>query len=269
MLSHVPAARGDTDSLMLALTHRPSDSIVHGQRTWIEREPIDPVLLKQQHASYRDMLADCGATVRLLDCNLEHPDCAFIEDTAVVLDEVAVMCSMGADSRCAEPVAIENELARYRPVDGIRPPGTLEGGDVLVTGRRILVGRSSRTNDAGIRQFTEIAGRYGYRITTVPVTGCLHLKTACAALPDGRLLINPEWIDTKSLNGFHALTVPNEEPWSANVLVVNGTVCTSRQYTRCNEFIASEGLTVKSTDTSEFARAEGGVTCLSLLLAGP
>ena len=164
-------------------------------------------------------------TLRRLDVNGQLPDCAFIEDTAVVLDEVAVLASMGTQSRRTEPAAIELELRRYRSIDRIHPPATLEGGDVLRVGRTLLVGLSSRTNQAGVTALAAIVDRYGYRVTAVPVRRCLHLKTACCALDENTLLVNPAWLDVSALRGFQLTHVPEQEPWAANVICIKGRVC--------------------------------------------
>ena len=134
-------------------------------------------------------------------------------------------------------------------------------------GRTLLVGFSSRTNQEGIAALTDIVGRYGYRVLPVPVTGCLHLKTACTALPDEQLLINPAWLDTQVLRGFELRRIPKEEPWAANILCVGNTVCMSASHVRTAEIAGEMGFDVALIDVSEFAKAEGGVTCLSILLS--
>ena len=131
---------------------------------------------------------------------------------------------MGTASRRREPAAIEPILREHREVVRIEPPATLEGGDVLRVGRTLLVGSSRRTNHAGIALFAAIVERFGYRVVSIPVRDCLHLKTACTALPDGRLLINPAWISLAALADFELVEVPTDEPWGANICLVNSTV---------------------------------------------
>ncbi len=252
---------------MLALTHLPSPKLEFGQRTHVARSPIDHGLALRQHAAYCQMLRDCGAAVRTLDVNRDLPDSAFIEDTAVVLDEVAVLAPMGTAARRDEPAGIEPELRKYREVHRIEPPSALEGGDVLRVGRILLVGLSARTDAAGVRSLEEIVRRYGYRVAAVPLRDCLHLKTACTALPDGALLVNPAWLDMPSLRGFETVSVPAEEPWAANTLPIGGAVCLAAGHGRTADLLRSRGLDVRTADLSEFAKAEGSVTCLSLLLA--
>jgi dimethylargininase len=251
---------------MLALTHRPSPNLESGQRTHVARVPIDYGLAVRQHAAYCQTLRDCGATVRVLDVNRDLPDSTFIEDTAVVLDEVAVLASMGTAARRDEPARIEAELSKYRPLYRIALPGTLEGGDVLRVGHVLLVGMSVRTNATGAGSLEAIVGQHGYRVVPVPLRGCLHLKTACTALPDGTLLVNPGWVDMPSLHSFGAIRVPEDEPWAANTLPVKDTLCLAAGHDRTADLLSRRGFDVRTIELSEFAKAEGGVTCLSLLL---
>src|SRR5262249_16234687 len=155
------------------------------------------------------------------------PDCVFVEDTAIVLDEVAVLSSMGVESRRAEPAGIELELRKYREIDRVQRPATIEGGDGLRVGRELLVGLSSRTNPAGANGLGALARRYGYELVPVPVWDCLHLKTACTVLPDRSLLTNPAWMDVRAVRGFELISIPESEPWAANVAVVGNDVCAS------------------------------------------
>ena len=215
------------------------------------------------------MLRSAGAEVVALEVNRDHPDGVFIEDTAIVLDEVAVMMSMGAESRRGEPAAIERSLRAYRPIERISLPATIDGGDVARVGRTLLVGQSSRTNAAGASELARVVERHGYRVVPVPVTGCLHLKSACTSLPDGRLLVNREWINMRPLTSFGTVDIPAEEPTAADVALVGETVCMATEHPRTAELIESLGFTVRTTPLSEFAKAEGAVTCLSLIFAVP
>ena len=197
---------------MLALAQAPSLRMDLGVRTYVGRTAIEFTRVLDQHPGYCRALAECGAQVCVLEVNAHFPDGVFIEDTAVVLDELAILASMGTASRRAEPGGIEQTLRAYRDVVRLELPATLEGGDVLRIGRRLLVGLSSRTNAAGIEALTAIVNRYGYVVQTVPVRQCLHLKTACTALPDGRLLVNPAWVDATALAGLELLSIPTTEP---------------------------------------------------------
>ncbi|HEY0550536.1 MAG TPA: arginine deiminase family protein [Verrucomicrobiae bacterium] len=213
------------------------------------------------------MLHNCGANVRVLNVNPDLPDSVFVEDTAIVLDEVAIMASMGRESRRTEVTNMELELRKYRAVERISLPSTVEGGDVLRIGRKMLVGISSRTNRAAVDALDELVRRYGYQVIPVPVRDCLHLKTACTALPDESLLVNPAWLNLDALRGFNVVPIPESEPWGANVALVNGTVCLAAEHRQTAELIHQRGFEVRTTELSEFAKAEGGVTCLSILIS--
>jgi dimethylargininase len=251
---------------MLAITHLPSPKMEHGERTFIGRDPIDFQLALNQHAAYCKLLSHCGAIVMTLSVNSDHADCAFIEDAAVVLDEVAILCSMGTSSRQREPAGIEPELYEHRDVARIEPPAALEGGDVLQVGKTFLVGQSSRTNRAGIEALEAIARPHGYRVLAVPVHGCLHLKTACCALPNRRLLVNSNWVDTAPLANFEQIAVPADELFGANILLVENHVIIEAANLRTAALIRDLGFEVHSINLSEFTKAEAGVTCLSLLI---
>ncbi len=252
---------------IIAITNTPSPLLTQCELTHLDRTPIDYATALRQHDGYREMLLACGAEVRALDVNRDHPDSVFIEDTAVVLDEIAVIMSMGAASRRGEPDAIEDELRRWREVARITLPATIDGGDVARVGRTLLVGQSSRTNPAGIAALEAIVGRHGYRIIAVPVTGCLHLKSACTALPDGSLLVNQDWLDRTAIADFRMVRVPAEEPTAADVALVGETVCMAAEHSRTAQLVESLGFSVQTTPLSEFAKAEGAVTCLSLIFS--
>jgi dimethylargininase len=259
-------AHGVSDSSgIMALTHVPSPNMGNCQLTHLPRVPIDYGLAVRQHEAYCRMLRDCGAEVRTLDVNRDLPDCTFIEDTAIVLDEVALLGSLGTEARRSEPAGIEPELRKYREVQRIESPATLEGGDVLRINRTLLIGISSRTNAAGISALEQAAGRYGYTVLPVPLRDCLHLKTACTALDDHRLLINPKWLQVSVLRGYELVQVPEEEPWAANIVRVGANVCLAAAHRRTADLVSGLGYNIHSSDLSEFAKAEGAVTCLNLL----
>lgn len=250
----------------LALTHVPSPSLSECELTFRPASPIDFRLACRQHAGYGDALRELGVEVRTLDVNSRFPDGVFIEDTAIVLDEVAIVTTMGTAARRGELPAILPILAEHRQVERLEPPATIEGGDVLRVGRRLLVGVSRRTNAAAVDALCQLTTRYGYETVAVPVHGCLHLKTACTALPDGRLLVNLRWIDGDSLPTCTGrIQLPEEEPWAANVVCIGDRVLASRSHPRTTALLERLGFLVRGVDISEFEKAEGGVTCLSLL----
>ena len=250
---------------MIAITRAPSPAIVNCELTYVEREVINYHRALEQHAEYRRVLADCGAAVSQLSAGKNMPDSVFVEDTALVLDEIAVLASMGAASRREEPVAIEEELRKYREVIPIRLPALLDGGDVVVTGRSVLVGLSSRTDGAGATAISDVVSRYGYQVRAVRVTGCLHLKSACTALPDGSLLVNPAWLSPADIEGFSAVEIEPDEPFAADVALAGEHVIAGASFPRTNAKLEKLGFSVRCVDLSEFAKAEGGVTCLSLI----
>jgi dimethylargininase len=235
------------------------------ERTFVDDQPIDLALAHRQHEGYRAALAECGCEVTLLDVNTSMPDCVFVEDTALVLEEIAVLMSPGAVSRRREPAGIEPAIARHRPIARLALPATIDGGDIVVSGKEIYVGRSPRTNDEGIAALRATLAPYGYRVTAVPVHGCLHLKTACSALPDGRFLVNASWIDISMFDAAALVHVPKDEPWAGDVLVIGDRIIASDAFPRTIDLLRESGWRVVPVSVSEFAKAEGGVTCLSLV----
>jgi dimethylargininase len=253
-----------TSVQLTAITHLPSPNLQGGERTYVGHASIDMTLARRQHEEYQQALRTIGASVVTLDDNLALPDCVFVEDTAIVLDEVAVMMSMGATSRRSEPAAIEAALRKYRPIERIALPATIDGGDIVRAGRALYVGESPRTNAAGIAALRDVVGRYGYSVTPVPVHECLHLKSGCSALPDGSFLVNAEWIDATPLEG-PLVSVPGTEPWAGDVLTIGHTVVVSDAFPETIVLLKNAGFDVVPVAVSEFAKAEGGVTCMSLV----
>ena len=256
------------DRRLIAVTHEPSPRLQQGERTYVEETAVDYPLALRQHAEYRDALRSCGAEVITLDVNRAMPDCVFVEDTAIVLDEVAVMMSMGAESRRSEPAGIEPTLRRYRPIERVRLPATIDGGDVVRQGRTLYVGASPRTNADGIDALRDVVSPYGYAVIGVPVMKCLHLKTACSALTDGRLLVNREWIDVSPLPPSALVDVAETEPWAGDVLVIDERIIASDAFPETAALLERLGFDVTPVAVSEFAKVEGGVTCLSLVFEG-
>jgi len=186
-------------SSLIAITNVPSPLLHLGVRTFAEDAALDHEIALREHEGYRAALERCGCRVIVLEVNREYPDSVFVEDTALVLDETAIMMSPGAPSRRDEPRAIEPALRDFRPIERIAPPATIDGGDIVRSGRRLYVGQSQRTNEAGIAELGALAAPHGYDVVGIPVFGCLHLKSGCSALPDGRFLVNPNWIDVSPL----------------------------------------------------------------------
>ena len=244
---------------MIAITRDVSPSIARAELTHLERVPIDAERAREQHRQYRDVLASLGCEVIELPADSAYPDCVFIEDTAVVLSDVAVITRPGAESRRGETAVVAETLARYRPLVHIEAPATLDGGDVLVLDERIYVGRSSRSNDAALEQLRALTGR---EVVSVPVHGALHLKTAITRVSANSLLVNREWVDVAPFAGWTLIDVDPAEPFAANALLLGEHVIYPRAFPRT----AARLRNVVPVDADELAKAEGGVTCCCLLV---
>ena len=250
----------------IAITRAVSPALGECELTCLQRVPIDVEVAREQHCAYERALADAGYRVEHLDADATMPDSVFVEDMAVVFDEVAILTNPGAESRRREMPAIAAALAAHRPLQQIQPPATVDGGDVLVAGRTVYVGRSTRTNDAALVQIRRILGPFGYTVTGVDVRGCLHLKSAVTALADDVLLVNSEWIDASAFAGFSLVEVAPEEPSAANALRLADRIIAARAFPRTADRIAKHHLRVDLVDASELAKAEGAVTCCSLIV---
>jgi dimethylargininase len=248
-----------------AVTRAVPPSIVRCELSHLERQPIDPDRAAAQHAAYEAVLDRLGCRLLRAAPAPDHPDSVFVEDVAVVLDEVAVLTRPGAESRRGEVEGVAAVLAGHRPLRRLEPPATLDGGDVLRLGRTLLVGRTARTNPEGIAQLEAVAGPLGYRVRSVPVNGCLHLKTAVTAIAPDTLLFNPAWVDRAGFPGYTLLEVDPAEPAAANVLRVGHTLLVATAHPRTRRRLEERGLATIPVDVSELARAEAGLTCCSIL----
>ena len=251
---------------LIAFTRAVSPRIVECELTHVDRSPIDARIAQSQHAAYEALLTSLGCDVRRVTAAPEHPDSVFIEDTAVVFDEVAVITRPGAESRRGETGAVAEALAPLRPLARIAAPGTLDGGDVFVVGRRVFAGRTGRSNDAGIAQLRALLAPHGYTVQAVDVTGCLHLKTAVTAVSDSMVLVNPAWVDRSVFAPLVAIEVDPTEPMGANVVRVGAALVYGEAYPLTRARLEARGFSVHSVDASELAKAEGAVTCCSLVM---
>lgn len=250
----------------IALTRAVPPSISACELTHLSREPIDFRRAVDQHRLYEEALELLGCTVNRLPPIPDLPDSVFVEDTAVVLPELAIIARPGAVSRRTEVDSVAPALRGFRSVARIEPPGTLDGGDVLRVGSSIYVGGSGRTNADGIRQLAELTSPLGYVVMTVPVSGCLHLKTAATHVADGTLLVNPRWIDTALFDGLERIEVHPAEPYAANALWIGKVVLHAAAYPRTRDRLEARGVTVHPVPADELARAEAGVTCCCILV---
>jgi dimethylargininase len=251
---------------MFAFTRAVPPSIARCELTHLRREPIDWARAAEQHGRYEEALEALGCQVRRLPALPEFPDSVFVEDTAVVLDECAVITRPGAPSRRGETPSVAHALREHRPLRCIEPPGIMDGGDVLRVGRRIFVGLSTRTNAAAVDQLDRFVGPFGYAVIPLAVRGCLHLKSAVTDLGDGALLVSPSAIDATDFADLTTIEGDPTESGSSNVLVVNGTVICPASAERTRDRLEAGGRRVLSLDVSELAKAEAGLTCCSLLV---
>lgn len=253
--------------MLLALTREVPESISRCELTHLSRSPIDLELARGQHKAYEEALVDAGCTIRRLPAADDLPDSVFVEDTAVVLDEVAVITLPGAPSRCPETASIAAALREERELTFIEEPAIVDGGDVLRAGRTVFVGQSSRTNAAGFRQLSDALSRYGYSVRPVTPRGCLHLKSAVTAFAEDGVVLNPEWVEASSFSGLTVIQVDPSEPAAANVLRVGEVVLCAASFPRTALLLQGAGMDVRMVDVSELAKAEGALTCCSVIVA--
>jgi dimethylargininase len=252
---------------MLALTREISAAITRCELTHLARSPIDLAIARREHDAYEDALRQAGYRVERLPADADMPDSVFIEDTAVVLDELAIVTRPGAASRRREVDAVRDALRRYRPIAEIVAPGTLDGGDVLRIGRRLLVGDGPRTNEAGRTQLAAIVEPHGYVVDAIAFDGCLHLKTAVTLVGDDVVLCNPEWVRPEALGTPRVIAVDPSEPFAGNALRIETRVLHPAEFSRTAERLRRNGVDVVAVPAGELAKAEGGLTCGSLLVA--
>jgi len=251
--------------VLTAITRSVSSSIAHCELSFIERKPIDLEKARAQHRAYEALLAKFGAKVISLPEERELPDSMFVEDPAIVLDEVAVICSPGSEARRKEVPSLATALEPHRKLAYVKVPGTLEGGDVLRVGRKLFAGFTQRSNPEGIRQLAVIAGQYGYDLTAVPVNGCLHLKSAVTYMGKNTLLGNRAWFQWKRFEGFEWVDVDPAEPHAGNALAIGEVAVFPASFPKTRGRIEAKGFRLEPLDISELQKAESGLTCSSLL----
>ena len=253
--------------MLVAITRRVSAGIAACELTHLERQVIDVALARAQHRAYEDVLAQLGCRVESLPALDELPDSVFVEDMAIVLDEIAIVTRPGAESRRPEAALIAPVLSNYRRVTFIQSPGTLDGGDVLRIGRRIFVGQSGRSNESGIEQLRAVAWPYGYTVTAVPVHGCLHLKSAITEVAPGVVVVNPAWVDPAAFGHVTVMEVDPAEPYGTNGLLVGGRLIYPDSFPATRRRLEDAGVDVVPVNVSELQKAEGAVTCCSLVFS--
>jgi dimethylargininase len=251
--------------LPIAITRALSPSIVRCELTHLKRVPIDFSLAEAQHRRYEECLAELGCKVIRLPVEPELPDAVFVEDTALVLDELAVILNPGAVSRRPETASIALALAPFRKLEYLGHEGTIDGGDVLCVGRSIFVGLTTRSNPPGIERLSRLLKPYDYRVTGVAVKGCLHLKSAVTCVADEILLINRRWVDAQPFSAWKLIEIDPSEPAGANALRIGNHVIYPAAFPLTRGKLERQGISVHAIDLSELAKAEAAVTCCSLI----
>jgi dimethylargininase len=251
----------------IAITRAISPRFNECELTHLDRTPIDLDLAHTQHRQYEDALRMLGVEVISLPAEVDFPDSVFVEDTALVLDEMALLTRPGADSRKAEVDLIAAALAPYRKLIRIKPPGTIDGGDILRLGKHIYVGLSTRSNQSAIEQARAALEPHGYTVSGVPVTGCLHLKSAVTQASQDTLLINPAWVEKSHFPGWKFVEVEPNESSAANIVLAPGGAIFPSHFPKTQAKLEAAGINLTIVPASEVAKAEGAVTCCSLIFS--
>jgi dimethylargininase len=253
--------------MLLVITRDVSPRFNECEITHIDRTPIDVDIAQLQHHGYVQALKDLGCAVLELPAEADLPDSVFVEDTAVVLPEVALITRPGADSRKPETESITRALHSYRELLFVEAPATVDGGDVLVVGKNIYVGRSTRSNKVVVDQMNNLLNKYGYTAQGVELHDCLHLKTAITRVDDRTLLINRRWVDVENFEGFDLIDVDESEPFAANCLPIADSIIFPVEFPKTRAKLEARGYKIKPVVVDELAKAEGAVTCCSLIVA--
>ncbi len=248
------------------ITRQPCASMDAAELTHMARSPIDMGRARQQHGAYQAALSQTGAKVVDLPALADHPDCVFVEDTLLALPGCFVLTRPGAETRRGEVAPMKSALPADRPILRLVEPATLDGGDVIRIGKQIYVGRSNRTNAAGVASLAALTAPFGYEVTGVAMEGALHLKTAITVLADDLVLVNPAWLKSFLFDDFHKIEVAPDEPFAGNSLSVNGHIFMAAAHPQTAERIAKAGFKVTLLEVDEFAKAEGGLTCMSVVV---
>lgn len=253
------------DPVQTAIVRKPNKAISECALTFLQRQPIDLEIMRRQHREYQRVLAENSVRVIELPELAGYADSVFVEDTAVILPEMAIITKPGIASRVDETPSIAEVLQKFRPLVYIEAPGTLEGGDVLVADKTLFVGLSSRTNSQAIGQLHLHTQAFGYSIREVEVLHCLHLKTGCSFLGGNTVLLNPYWVSPRNFEGLKTIFVNPEEPFAANCLVVSNKILTPIRFSKTRKALEQLGFQVEGIEISEFQKAEAGLTCMSLI----
>lgn len=251
---------------IVAIVREVPDAIADCELSFVERAPIDLERAREQHAAYVAALEATGCEVRVAPSLPEMADAVFVEDTAIAVDELAVLARPGAESRRGEVASMADALRPLRPLAWIEAPGTLDGGDVLRIGRQVHVGRSARSNDSGLEQLRALLAPHGYSVIGVRTRECLHLKSAVTAVADDTVLVNPHWLVDDPFGAYRRIEVDPAEEHAANALRVGDVVLYPASFPRTAERLRAAGIDLRALDLSELQKAEGATTCCSVLV---
>lgn len=252
--------------MTIAITRKISPRFNECEITHIERTPIDLDIARQQHQEYVYALEELGCEVIELPEEPDLPDSVFVEDTAFILPELAVIARPGADSRKPETETIIKALSPYRALVHISEPATLDGGDVLALDKKIYVGLSTRSNAQAVEQLNQLLNQYGYQALGVELKDCLHLKSAVTKVDEETLLINKNWIDEKHFADYNLIEVHASEPYGANCLPIREHIIYPYAFPKTQALLEAKGFKIKNVNVDELAKAEGAVTCCSLII---
>jgi dimethylargininase len=226
---------------------------------------IDVELAKEQHIQYCEILEQLGLSLIPIDSDARFPDCCFVEDTAIVVGDSAIISNMASVSRIGEEEKVKNTLSKYKNIHEINPPGTIDGGDALRIDEKIYIGLSERTNQCALQQVSTFTSGGGYQVIPVEIKHVLHLKSACTYIGNDCVVISPGHFDEKIFSEYHKIIVPKGEAQGANCLSVNGKVLIQRGYPITKKLIENEGFETIEIDVSEFRKGGGSLTCLSII----
>ena len=252
----------NTPTAKYAIVRPVPDSYDRCVRTSVEKIDVD--LAKRQHVEYCRALQKLGLELIWIEGDNTLPDSCFVEDTAVVFGEKAVICNMKIKSRSREVVKVAKIFERLKETYYIKPPATSDGGDVLKVEDKVFVGLSTRTNLHAVHQLRKILENSNLEIIPVEIYNVLHLKSACTYLGNKYVILSKGHFDTEILQDYKKIVVPRGEEYAADCLALNGTVLMAEGYPKTKRLVEKEGFFVKDLETSEFRKGEGALTCLSI-----
>ena len=246
-----------------AITRLPGENFADGLTTANLGRPSYPLILEQHHA-YRQALLSLGLDVIVLPSEPAYPDAYFVEDPAIITSKIAIITRPGAPPRQGEETTLEPFLQYYRPLAHILPPGTVDGGDVLMVGEHFFIGLSERTNTEGATQLAALLSSAGYTSETVPVAAGLHLKSGINFVGNNTLLVTESIADYPGFAAYKKIILDPGEEYAANTLWINDTVLMPKGFSKTRAKLTHLGISIFELDVSEVQKMDGGLTCMSL-----